>query len=101
MIEAIEQALSFVEGRERGSLDEDAMLLLALTRAVEIVGEAAANVTVEGRGELPQVPWRAIVGMRNRLVHAYFDIDRDILWSTVMEALPRLLEQLRPVIEPG
>ena len=101
MIEAIEQALSFVEGRERSSLDDDAMLLLALTRAVEIVGEAAANVTAEGRSELPGVPWRSMVGMRNRLVHAYFDIDRDILWTTVTEALPPLLLRLKSSIEPG
>jgi uncharacterized protein with HEPN domain len=57
--------------------------LFALTRAVEIVGETASKVTEAGRAELPVVPWPQIVGMRNRLIHAYFDINRDILWDTV------------------
>ena len=94
MREAAEQALSFAAGRVRQDLDTDAMLRLALTRAVEIVGEAASQVSAAGRSELDGLPWQQIVGMRNRLVHAYFDINRDILWDTVQLALPRLLHQL-------
>ncbi len=95
MIDAIESALDFVQGRTRADLDHDKMLLFALVRAVEVVGEAASKVSSAGRAELPQVPWAAITGMRNRLIHAYFDIDRDILWKTVSQALPSLLEQIR------
>ena len=95
MIDAIEAAMEFAEGRSRQDLDSDEMLLFALVRAVEIVGEAAARVSGEGRAETPGMPWSAIVGMRNRLVHAYFDINRNILWSTVTQALPPLLAQLR------
>lgn len=95
MIEAGEQALAFVAGRCRADLDSDAMLRLALTRAVEIVGEAASQVSEAGRAELAGIPWPQIVGMRNRLVHAYFDINRGILWDTVQLALPRLLDQLK------
>jgi len=96
MIEAAETALEFVAGRSRADLDTDAMLRMALTRAVEIVGEAASQVSDAGRSELAGVPWPQIVGMRNRLVHAYFDINRDILWDTVQLALPGLLAQLKP-----
>lgn len=71
------------------------MLCLALTRAVEIVGEAAAQVSEAGRDELPAIPWAQIVGMRNRLVHAYFDINRNILWDTVHRSLPMLIAQLK------
>ncbi len=99
MVDAAEQALAFVQGRSRADLDDDAMLLLALTRAVEIVGEAAAQVSPAGRSECPSVPWPQIVGMRNRLVHAYFDIDRNILWDTVQLALPDLLDRLRALPE--
>ena len=95
MVEAIETAQRFVHGRRRADLDSDPMLLLALTRAIELVGEAGSRVSAAGRAELPDVPWPAIVGMRNRLVHAYFDIDRNILWNTVQRALPPLLAQLR------
>jgi uncharacterized protein with HEPN domain len=99
MIEAAEQALAFAAGRERADLDRDAMLRLALTRAVEVLGEAAAKVSPAGRGELAAVPWAQIVGMRNRLIHAYFDINLDILWDTVHQALPPLLQRLKPI--PG
>jgi uncharacterized protein with HEPN domain len=97
MIEAAEQALSFVARRRRADLDADAMLRFALTRAVEIVGEAANQVSDAGRSELPGIPWPQIIGMRNRLVHAYFDVNRDVLWDTVQLALPPLLAQLRAV----
>jgi uncharacterized protein with HEPN domain len=60
-------------------LDDDTLLRFALTRAVEIVGEAANQVSEAGRAELADVPWAQIVGMRNRLIHAYFDINRGIL----------------------
>jgi uncharacterized protein with HEPN domain len=70
------------------------MLLFALVRAVEVIGEAASKVSAAGRSELPDIRWVAIVGMRNRLVHAYADVDRDILWSTVLDELPRLRSRL-------
>ena len=94
MIDAIQAALRFAEKRDRADLDRDEMLLFALVRAVEVVGEAASRLSVEGRALAPDVPWSAVTGMRNRLVHAYFDIDKDILWATVTRALPPLLEQL-------
>jgi uncharacterized protein with HEPN domain len=96
MIDAIEAAVRFARGRSRSDLDRDEMLLFALVRAVEIVGEAAGKLSGEGRAQMPQVPWSAVIGMRNRLVHAYFDVDRDILWTTVTEAMPSLLAQLKP-----
>jgi uncharacterized protein with HEPN domain len=95
MIDAAEAALRFASGRSRQDLDDDEMLTFALTRAVEIIGEAASRVSSEGRRATSEVPWNAVIGMRHRLVHAYFEVDRDILWSTVQEALPRLLAQLR------
>lgn len=97
MIDAAESALRFVQGRNRADLDRDEMLLFALVRAVEISGEAAGRVSDEGRAKVSQVPWGVVVGMRNRLVHAYFDIDRDILWTTVTQALPVLLAQMKSV----
>ena len=98
MIEASETAQRFVVGRERGDLDTDDMLLFALVRAVEIIGEAAARLSEGTRLMSAAVPWAAIVAMRNRLIHACFDIDRDILWKTVSEEIPVLLLQLRPLV---
>ena len=79
LADALNSAIRFVQGRERGDLDADEMLLFALVRAVEIAGEAASQVTPETRAQLPDLPWNSMVAMRNRLVHAYFDINRDIL----------------------
>ncbi|MFN0301044.1 MAG: DUF86 domain-containing protein [Burkholderiales bacterium] len=97
MIDATEAALRFANGRSRGDLDTDEMLLFALVRAIEILGEAASKVSAEARVLTPDVPWSAVVGMRNRLVHAYFDINRDTLWSTVSQALPPLLAHQRAI----
>jgi uncharacterized protein with HEPN domain len=98
MIEAAEAAEAFVLGRDRAALDTDRMLLFALVRAIEIVGEAASKVSHDTRAAAPAVPWDQITGMRNRLVHAYFDIDRDVLWRTATEEVPSLLLLLRPLV---
>ena len=97
MAEATRLAIGFCQGRKRADMDADAMLRLAVLHAVQIVGEAAAKVSATGRSEVPAIDWPVIVGMRNRLVHAYFDIDADILWETVMRGLPVLLAQLQAV----
>jgi len=99
MLDAAEEAIGFVRGRTRQDLDHDRMLVLALMKDIEIIGEAAYQVTQETRQSLPEIPWEDIVGMRHRLVHAYFDINLDILWATVQEDLPALLAILRKVLE--
>lgn len=98
MAEATRSALRFCQGRSRSDLDHDEMLRFALTRAVEIIGEAANKVSIDARSEAPAIAWPAIVGMRNRLVHAYFDVDSDILWTTVIDRLPALLHELDLVL---
>lgn len=78
MIDAVRSAQNFMRGRARADLDSDLMLLFAVVRAIEIVGEAASRVSADARAAMPGVPWSAVIGMRNRLVHAYFDINRGI-----------------------
>ena len=98
MAEAAETALDFLRGRSRADLDQDRMLTFALVRAVEVLGEAASKVSAEARGLAPEIPWTLIVAMRNRLIHAYFDINRDILWQTLREEVPDLLASLHQLI---
>lgn len=95
MLEAVDAAQSFLQGRKRSDLDDDQMLLFALVRAIEIIGEAATKVTEDTRASVPEIPWPAMAGMRNRLVHAYFDIDRDILWKTATVELRDLRDVLQ------
>lgn len=98
MIEAATEVARFISGRERPDLDSDHMLLFAVVRAIEIVGEAASRVSEETRSSTPAIPWKAIVGTRNRVVHAYFDIDKDILWKAAAEEIPALAATLRTLI---
>ncbi|HMJ74814.1 MAG TPA: HepT-like ribonuclease domain-containing protein [Iamia sp.] len=99
MADAVATALRFVDGRDRAALDDDEMLVLALTKLVEIVGEAAKQVTSETREQYPAVPWSAAARMPDRLIHHYFDIDLDVLWSTVETDLPGLIAILPRAIE--
>jgi uncharacterized protein with HEPN domain len=99
VLAAVNSARNFVAGRSRADLDTDEMLLFALVRAVEIIGEAASKVSAETRDAAPAVPWTKISAMRNRLIHAYFHIDRDILWRTVVEEVPTLPMLLAPLID--
>ena len=94
--EAAEKAIDFSSDRTRQSLDDDELLRLGLTKLVEIVGEAAKQVSEPTRSAHPEVPWSAAARMRDRLIHHYFDIDLDILWVTVTEDLPELLMALPP-----
>jgi len=98
MIEAAESAAQFIADRSRSDLDSDRMLLFAVVRAIEVVGEAASKLSEEFRAAHPGIPWRAIVGMRNRLIHAYFDIDTETVWETTTQELPPILNQLRELI---
>jgi uncharacterized protein with HEPN domain len=95
MIEAADELSNFIVGRTQSDLESDRMLLFAMVRAIEILGEAASKVSPETRVSAPQVPWSAIVAMRNRLVHGYFDIDTRIVWRTATEEVPALLPLLR------
>lgn len=101
MLDAARQALLFCANRRREDLDGDVQLTLALTRLVEILGEAAKNVSPEERARLPQVPWRAIAGTRDRLAHAYFDVDLDQLWQIVSVDLGPLAATLEVALSPA
>lgn len=98
MRDAARAALKFMEHVERIELGSNLQLVFAVVKAVEIIGEAAANVSSSTREQYPQIPWYLIVGMRNRLVHGYFDVDLDQLWSTVTEDLPPLLAELETIL---
>jgi len=94
MREAAVSALEMAAGRTRSDLDENLMLRMALTRCLEILGEAASKVSAEVQTRFPSIPFGKIVSMRNRLIHAYFDVDLSIVWTTVEEDLPLLLPAL-------
>jgi uncharacterized protein with HEPN domain len=99
MIEYAHEALRFTRDRTRADLDDDQILVRALERCVEVVGEAASRTSADFRALHGDVPWAQAVGMRNRMVHGYMDVNRDILWATVQEDLPTLIAVLRRIVE--
>ena len=98
MLEASREAAAFALGRDRQSLNRDRVLMLAAVRCIEIIGEAASKISPELRLEYSQIPWADIVGMRNRLIHAYFDIDTDLVCDTLLDDLPRLIRDLEGIV---
>jgi uncharacterized protein with HEPN domain len=101
MLDAARDALSFAEGRHREDLGSDRQLVMAVVKCVEIIGEAASRVSPQVQAETPEIPWRDMTDMRHRLVHGYYDINLDIVWSTLQEDLPPLAETLRGIVDEG
>ncbi len=88
------------QGKTRRDLDKDRKLNLALVRLLEVVGEAATRTPQPERGKYPQIPWREITGLRNRLIHGYDSVDFDILWQIVVGDLPSLITALEKILSP-
>jgi uncharacterized protein with HEPN domain len=86
------------EEKRRSDLDTDRMLVLSLVKELEIIGEAAGKVSAAIRAQYGTIPWQDISGMRNRLIHAYFDIDLDVVWTTVTKDLPPLKTNLEGIL---
>lgn len=101
MLDAADDAARFVVGRTRKDLDSDRMLALALVKCIEIVGEAASRLSDAGKARAPSLPWPDIVGMRHRLIHAYYDVDLDRVWDTITVDLPVLTAALREAVSRG
>ncbi len=100
MLLAARDAVSFTVGISYDEFVRDRRTQLSVLKSVEIVGEAAAHVSDEAKRAHPAIPWREIVGIRNRLVHVYFDIDLLLVWNTVRNDLPVLIGQLEPLVPP-
>lgn len=98
MIDAGREAIGFTAGRCREDLNVNRMLVLSLVKSVEIMGEAAGKVSEQLRCDYPDLPWRELVTMRNRLIHGYFDINLDIVWQTVATELPPLVAMLETIL---
>ena len=99
IVEAINRIETYVKNTTRFGFETDRMLFDAVVRNLEIIGEAVKRVPDSIRKNHPSVAWRKIAGLRDRLIHAYFDIDVDIIWDVVQSELPTLKIQIRRIIE--
>jgi uncharacterized protein with HEPN domain len=100
MLLAGRKAIKFVAGATAESFHTDEILQNAIMRQIQIIGEAARMVSAEFKQSHPEVPWTEIVGMRNRLVHEYFDIIPGRVWEVLEHHLPPLLMQSELLVPP-
>ena len=98
MLDYAREAHKTVCRRKREDLDDDRQLNLSLVRLLEIVGEAAARVPTNEREKYPGIPWPEIVGLRNRLIHGYDQVNFDLLWEIVQNDLPPLITELEVIL---
>ncbi len=98
MLDATKQAIEFAHGITQQQLVDDLKTTFALVKCIEIIGEAAVHVSDTTKATITSLPWRVTTAMRNRLVHVYFDVDINILWTTVANDLPKLASLLEEVL---
>lgn len=99
MLDAALEIQQYVQSSIRKDLDQDRKLVHSLVRLFEIIGEAASQVSEELHEEVPEIPWSVIISMRNRLVHAYFSINLDVVWSTSKDDVPSLIVELKQLLD--
>lgn len=100
ILEAAEQARTYVAGLDKATFLSDKRTQQAVIMNLVIIGEAAARLAEEDPGlvvDHPEVPWKSMRGMRNRIAHGYFELDPGIVWDTVHVALPDLIERIRSI----
>ncbi|MEO0539018.1 MAG: DUF86 domain-containing protein [Cyanobacteria bacterium P01_A01_bin.123] len=98
MLDIANKAIGFVEGLERKDFDNNELLRLSLTHLLQVIGEAARRVSPDFRANYPTIPWKAVVGMRSKVVHDYLDVDEDVVWDTIKNDLPFLIIELEKIM---
>lgn len=99
MLENAELALNFVQGMDYDEFFEDEKSNYAVMRALEVIGEAARQIPDDIRDSTPEIPWREITGMRNKLMHEYFGANMKVVWRTVQEDLPAIIPLLKKMLK--
>jgi uncharacterized protein with HEPN domain len=99
MAENAAKALQFVQGMSGDDFLRDEKTFFAVIRALEIIGEAAKNIPDPIREKYPQIPWRDMAGMRDKLIHHYFGVDLKTVWKTVTRDLPLLYPRLEEILQ--
>jgi len=101
MLDTANKAIGFVQGLTIDDFDNNELLRLSLTHLLQVIGEAARRVSPDFRATYPQIDWKAIVGMRSKVVHDYLNVDEDIVWDTVTNELPTLIAELEKILNPN
>lgn len=94
ILDEANEAQEFVKDISFNELKNDSKTVHALLRSIEIIGEAASKISKEYKEKHQEIPWGRIIGMRNHLIHVYFDIDYETVWNTVQNDIPKLIEMI-------
>ena len=97
MLDTARKALGLMKGKTKEDFDHDESLFLALVHLIQIIGEAARRVSKDFCEAHPDIPWKAIVGMRHKVVHDYMDVDADVVWDTVSQELEPMVRKLEKI----
>ena len=97
MVDFAGRAISFTAGLTQEEFNRDEVLQYACIHLLEMIGEAANEITDKTRGQYPDIPWLKMINMRNRLIHGYIDVNMDIVWLTIRDDLPPLIDQMRRI----
>lgn len=99
IIESVNRIDNYLIGVDYDSFLNNQMLIDAVIRNLEIIGEAAKNITEEVRSKYPEIPWRNMIGLRNILIHQYFGVDESIIWEVVQTNLPYTRQSLLKALQ--
>lgn len=99
ILDAVDKAEEFIKGMSFEDFQKDVKTVFAVIKAMEIIGEASANITDELRKEYNKIPWKKMVGMRNILIHQYFRFSKQILWNTIKNRFPDLKKELKEMLK--
>lgn len=99
ILESSREAVTYAGNRTGPDLEQDRMRLLAIIRLLEVIGEAANDISAQFRQEHPELPWRQMIATRNRLIHGYRDIDPEVVARIAQANLPTVISALEPILE--
>jgi len=99
ILESMEQIENHIKGISEEQFSRDTKTQDAVVRRIEIIGEASKNPPMDFRKKYPEVEWREIAGMRDKLIHHYFGVKMDIVWEVCKKDLPKLKKQVTKISE--
>jgi uncharacterized protein with HEPN domain len=99
IIDAFMQIEYYIDGISHEEFLSNKLLQDGVIRQLEVMGEAARNLSDDLRNEYPQVPWRQMIGLRNRMIHAYFNVNLQIIWEIVQGDLPDLKWETESILD--